>query len=99
MNLDKAIETIETGFQQPETIIRRTPIPADELTNYGLRRKGTEDTQWVWTVTVGERGQNPVAWFLHHKLTSAMKLALVWRGVAPIKRPRKNGKQAKAQST
>lgn len=101
MNIDKAIETLEQGFQTPDTSIKKVAIPDADMPNYSLRRKDKgAQTHWVWMISVGERGQAPLANFLEHTLKKAFTKALAWRGVQPQTRaPRKkNGAAAQHQA-
>lgn len=100
MNLDKALIAIESGFKEPDTVMRRVAVPAVDLAQHGLRRKGQDETQWLWMITVGERGQAPTWWAIDHTLNKVFRKALTWRGVPPKKKGvRKNGAPAQPQAT
>ncbi len=92
MNIDKTIDGLEQGFQNPDIILKRVSIPDDKMTEYGLRRKTKEVTEhWVWMLSVGERGQAPTVWFLDHKVKGVMLKAMDWRGIPRVTRTKKNG--------
>jgi hypothetical protein len=80
MNIDKAIESIESGIPEASTKMYVTQLTGDELLERGLKRRGPGPTYKVCVLEVFS-GSSTYASFLDKKLTLALKKALSWRGI------------------
>jgi hypothetical protein len=88
MNLDKSIETLEAGFQNPDISIRKVEIQDGDMGRYGLRRKKAGlPSHRVWMIMVGETGAPNPSYFFDHSLNKAFKKALTWKAGTPAPAP------------
>jgi len=90
MNIDKTIEALEAGFQNPTTALYKTLIEDKYMETVQVRRRKQGQTHHLlWVISLGETEQPPTI-FYGHTPSQAIKKALTWRGLPTVTRgPRK----------
>lgn len=86
MNIDKTMESLEVGFQNPAVALYRTLLEDQYMEQVGVRRRGKQERYSLWAISLGETGQQPTAIFYAHKASDAIKKALAWRGLPTVSR-------------
>lgn len=82
MNIDKTIESLESGFQNPTTALYKTLIEDKYMEQIQVRRRKSGQTHHqLWAISLGEMGQQPSVVFYGHTPAQAIKKALTWKGL------------------
>ncbi len=80
MGFEAVVSEIEKSYTTPGTSFFRVMLRAEDLKNYGLRKKkGTDDPSYlVWAIGFGEAGTQ-LSYFYDYKLLDAAKKAYEWK--------------------
>jgi hypothetical protein len=90
--IDDILESLEKGFQNPDTTFGTVMVDDKEMPKLGLRRKVSGQTvHRIRFLSVGTLGATEKATFYGHKLSDCLKAALEWRGLPTKSRRGPNG--------
>ena len=96
MDIDKTIQALEAGFQNPTTALYKTLIEDKYMETIQVRRRKAGQTHHpLWALALGEAGQQPTIIFYGHTPAQSIRKAMVWRGIP--KKTRKPKVTAPAQ--
>jgi hypothetical protein len=86
VNINKTIEALEAGLQNPGVALYKTVIEDKFMEQVGVRRRAKQEQHPVWALSIGEAGQQPTAIFYGFHASDCIKKAMAWRGVPKVTR-------------